>query len=614
MRGNCKDIERNRPAAIHQSHRIYQRVTTEILQKMSMDDVSVCAPSCYGTVGEGDGSIQQQNGTVEAPSVPANGQAPANGPGQVNPHLNELYLIIRQKPDPILIPRATQLMTAINDPTITTMVMNWVATPQSSGLPFRMQFTPPKYKGPSYQPWEEFEQMLLDFMKGMTNDEKINMLTISLESEPYEWYTTKKTEFKDKTFDQVLTEFRNHFTRNRNKDDIPGPIFMSPNEKLNMFEMRLRRHFMHMRPIPINTALSGDALKQAQEEYVRQTELHERLIIAAFKEGIYREWGMSLNNRKKQPKTLSEAVDIVKRWEDTQDRFRPGKRAELASQSIARNFSPESAHVQAPSKRSVMFETHDEPGKREITYLNRPASLAEAYPVDIHPIKHEATMIPADVTSAITNSVTDVMKELTSFVAQSQQAQQQQMKQVNEQMMTFAAMAKSNNANTSSGDGWTNLPAKLNSMMETNAKPTGKAGTRSDPTLEQLQAENEMLRNRQHDNSNNNRNNRGNSRERGNFGNREGMHCTLCNRNDHYITKCWLLDGSVLAKAAEERFANKNNSGSTNATTNYQGNRQQGEANPNSWRNTVDSAIANHGKDIAEIKSGIETLLKQAKN
>lgn len=193
--------------------------------------------------------------------------------------------------------------------------------------PIQMQITTPRFEKPEEMPWEEFEEAFRRTAETLGEDDKKRIFASALGAGPYQFYNTNP-EFKTMSFDEIMEAFRRQYSKRKppkeGPADLPQPIYMSRDETVLMFETRLRRAFMHVVPIPprFTANMSEKTKKELQKEYDLAKHFAESMMINFFKQGVYREWAIRLEEKAKSIKSLSDAATYAKKWEATEKKYK----------------------------------------------------------------------------------------------------------------------------------------------------------------------------------------------------------------------------------------------------------------------------------------------------
>lgn len=364
------------------------------------------------------------------------------------------------------------LVDMLRETTKAQTIINQVAAPQPlyHGLTVTTSLSIPKFDNESDYPWEEFENNLLSQCEGKSESDKKTILRTSLGPHVRGWYTLQKR-LMSLTFSEQIDAFRKNYSkRMEGREALPPPMLLQTSETVDQFATRLRRAFVHMTPLPVvdnpNWTEMERTLKSAM--YEAEEKRLDSMMKEMFMRGLPDGWYKKLNVMKMPPKTLEEVIDITKRWE---------RGEQLATEQALMNSQIRSTDI---NKRAAltylsMKEEEDpipEPCEGEHTMLAT-ARILQKHKVKVPPKSAEQALAEQLAATQLAQEKRDKRRQEEHIAA---------MAGLEEKLTTFISHAM--------GDV---LPKKLEKMMTRDSKPTAKAGTKGDPTVEQLQAKSRGL-------------------------------------------------------------------------------------------------------------------------
>jgi len=493
-------------------------------------------------------------------------------------------------------------------------------------IPLVMHARPPKFEDKDDLPWEEFENALLGACRGRTEETKISLLQQSLGKGPQGWYNCQ--DLRTKPFETQLKEFRREYSRRDpdGRDELPTRIIMKPGETVHEFQTRIRRHFMYLIPILPVISPQDDPGKRAEMklEFRFKVQKHDSDMRDMFIQGLPTLYHRKMLNLKKPPKTFREATEIAKKWHRADQKIKKSE-AEYALMQT-RQFNQELAlnYLAAKGPQADSEDEDDEVDEDDTT----PPFVYAAEFMQKNRRKPDQKEISATKSAEEHNE--KVKREVAKQIEKEkkEKAAKEWAFQLGEMQTLLADISKKTDKVEESiaekmDEQDKKFAERLQKMLTTDAKPTGKAGTKADPLTED--AEKEV---------------------------RKRVRCDCCGRFGHWTADCRFRLGADQKNPVQGRNRgnpgqrngnrnnrfnndnnNRNNSGNNNRRNRdeddggkNQNNQQKGNGNNNKsggkWQNnvvktleTMESCLQKTNENVQQTAQVLQAMLKpDAKN
>ena len=312
-----------------------------------------------------------------------------------------------------------------------------------------------KFNGDGEISWEEFERQVRNRTKGLAGHIRADLLQSAFGPRVIGWYNINPDLWKH-SFEDQLTALRQNYSRKRGARGIigmPRHISMKANEEIDDFVQRIVRSCIHLEPSPFRKKAGEDEHdeKLRRLEHYTCNKLYERVTRDMFVQGLPLNLQRRVRAKKEQMKTLKDAIEFVKDLqEDENDMI--------------------GCDLYNKQQQVTMFQ-HD----RAATYHSQTVESDE----------DEDAFVAVTQTAARGNNNPKAVDQLQTRVAEvEQKMQQQKLSQGENRKVLQTLVAKVGELGTEISD---NLPEKMKRMLTEDTKPTAKAGTKGDPTLEQVE-------------------------------------------------------------------------------------------------------------------------------
>lgn len=298
----------------------------------------------------------------------------------------------------------------------------------------------PEFNDESHYLWEEHEDVLSQYTRDRTEVAKCALLRSSLGPAVLSWYNTQRLLF-NLPYAEQIESLRKKFQLGEALRQHETLIMREGRETVLQFSTRVQRHFLAQSPKYISewTELTNPLERErVATRYERDFEHIGQMMANAFIRGLPPKWYNRILEKRDQPKTLTKAVEIVTRWEKVQE---VSKRHNEQNTFALINEERSSGNVVTYAAQAQSGQTMKEMRER---------------------IKEEL------MKEQEAKKQGDNMKQIAEALETLPQRMQTCMQ------VTFAPLRD-------------DLTTKLNQLMTVDTKPTAKAGTKADPTMDQLQ-------------------------------------------------------------------------------------------------------------------------------
>jgi hypothetical protein len=336
----------------------------------------------------------------------------------------------------------------------------------------------PKFNDDGTMTWESFERTLTYRLAGRPPRQKIEMLQMALGQDALEWYNLEEGIW-NLPYEDQLEKLRDNFSLRQSGEEgmgVPHDVVMKAGEPIGKYRIRAAHACLHLKPAAFRAITGEDKRKEAARkiQHYGDERCYEKILKDVFIAGLPSMYRTKIFDK---PELMSQSLQVIvkqcKTWEKGVKVVQRGDASNLQKQNIAfHNAAAVAYHTQKQESGDDSSADEEEP-----TFVG----VARALSNESKPQKHE------EITSKNREKSVKFAVE-TQLVKEKQKAQQMQLQALVakiEELETKVANEKlAEQVEKTLGD---MLPDRMRDMMIKDTKPTAKAGTKGDPTAEQLE-------------------------------------------------------------------------------------------------------------------------------
>jgi hypothetical protein len=387
----------------------------------------------------------------------------------------------------------------------------------STEQPYLQSFSMVQFNHDGTISWEEFERQVRNRTKGRPGHVRAEMLLSALGPRVSNWYHSNEEVWKLSFEEQLATLRENYAARRRCADNVGIPVAfpMKIGEDIDDYVQQVKRACVHLFPPTFRKNPEETEYEQRKRRLEHHTNrsIYDRVSRDLFIQGLPAPLQRKCRSKDENLKTINDAVQLVK---DYEARERSVQACEKHNkQLLVASYQQDRAVTYAARPSDELTEENELAqyfAQTMAAQVNSPRNVEQT---EVGTIKKLLTENQKNTDKYIhalfvnqTEKFNELDKKLTRVENTAGQARNEQ-KSAKEKRGSYGAVK------AFLMDMEEQFPEKFKKMMIEDTKPSAKAGTKKDPTLEQVEEERDARRPRKK--------------------------CKSCGKLGHWVEECWQL-------------------------------------------------------------------------